>query len=111
MQSTSKSSLVVLFLAAVAVAATFSTSSSQPPQPAAKKTIFSTLKVGQTITLYSKGASWDIATLDTVPDAGSHKVIEINDDFIVLKDIIDVAEVRIPIFAVRSVTDIHMKQK
>ncbi len=41
--------------------------------------------MGQAITLYSKGASWDIATLDTVPDAGSHKVLEINDDFIVLK--------------------------
>jgi len=77
------------------------------PPPTAKKTLFSSLKVGQPVTLRDKGESYEISVTDG--DPGNHTVAEIGDDYIVLQDVADVAELRIPLHAIRDI--VHVKTK
>lgn len=95
-------------IAVVAIALTFSTAASQP-HAAAKKTVFSTLKVGQPVALKDKGHLFEITVMDG--DTGTHTVVEVGDDFIVLRDVAEVAELRVPIYAIRAVVHIKTKPK
>jgi hypothetical protein len=69
--------------------------------------MFSTLKVGQPVALKDRGHSFEIRVMDG--DTGTHTVIEIGDDYIVLRDVAEVEECRIPIYAIRAV--VHFKTK
>lgn len=96
-------------LAAVVVAFTVSTETSQPPS-AAKKTVFSSLKVGQSVTLKEKGPLWEVGTTDDEAPL-THKVAEIDDGYIVLRDEAGAVETRIPVTAVRAVVHVRTKRK
>lgn len=100
---------LVGLLATVTVALVVSSGASQPP-PAPRKSILSSLKVGQPVTLKEKGPGWEIGTTD---EAGplTHKVAEVHDDFIVLKDEAGAVESRIPVTAVRAVVHVRTKGK
>ncbi len=87
---------------------TFSTAASQP-QAIGKKTVFSTLKVGEPVALKDKGHSFEITVMDG--DTGTHTVVEVGDDYIVLRDVAEVAELRVPIYAIRAVVHIKAKPK
>jgi hypothetical protein len=100
---------LVGLLEAVVVAFTVSTGTSQPP-PAPKRTIFSTLKVGQPVTLKEKGPAWEIGTTDDEAPL-THKVAEVGEDYIVLRDEAGSVESRIPVTAVRAVADVRPKGK
>ncbi len=80
------------------------------PVAAARRTVFSTLKVGQSVTLKEKGGLYEIGTLDEAPLL-THKVAEIGDDYIVLVDGVGIAETRIPVTAVRAVGMLKTKAK
>ncbi len=101
--------LAVLVVAGVLTAASLPTGSSQPP-PAARRTVFSPLKVGQPVALKERGALYEVVT---VAEAGplTHKVVEVGDDFIVLLDEAGVTETRIPLTAVRAVVGLQFKGK
>ena len=96
-------------LAAVTLALVVSTGASQQ-QPAQKKTVFSTLKVGQSVNLKEKGPAWEIGTTD---EGGpmTHKVLEIEPGFIVLHNEAGSVETRIPTTAVRAVVHVRTKLK
>lgn len=96
-------------LAAVVVAFTVSIGTSQPP-PVLKKTIFSTLRVSQSVTLKDKGSAWEIGTTDE-ETALTHRVAEIGEDYIVLRDEAGSVESRIPLTAVRAVVHVRTKGK
>jgi len=93
---------------ALGLAVLFSTATSQPP-PVARKTVFSALKVGQSVAVKDKGALYEISTTD---DDGpqTHKVVEVGDDYIVLRDAAEVTTSRIPVTAVRAVVAIKTKK-
>ncbi len=97
-------------IAALAVVLALSTAASQPQAPAKKAALFSALKIGQPVTVREKGQSFEISTMegDTV---GTHTVAEIGDDYIVLRDVAEVAELRVPIYAIRAVVHIKTKPK
>lgn len=98
----------VFVIAAVAAVLVISTAASQP-QAAAKKTVFSTLKVGQPVALKDKGHLFEITEMDG--DTGTHTVVEIGDDYIVLRDVAEVIESRIPIYAIKVVVHVKTKPK
>lgn len=100
--------MLLALLAAVVVAFTVSTGTSQQP-PAPKKTVFSTLKVGQSVTLKEKGSAWEICTIDD--EVLTHKLAEVSDDFIVLREEAGSVETRIPVTAVRAVVHVRTKGK
>jgi len=101
--------LPLVLLATVTLALVVSTGASQPP-PASKKSVFSTLKVGQSVTLRDKGAAWEIGTTDE-ETVLTYKLVEICDDFIVLRDEAGSVESRIPVTAVRAVIHVRTKKK
>jgi hypothetical protein len=100
---------VLLVVAALLVTALFSTATSQPT-PAVRRTVFSSLKVGQPVNLKDKGALFEISTIDESTPL-SHKVVEVGDDFVVLRDEAGVVERCIPVTAVRAVTHSKIKGK
>lgn len=96
-------------LAGIAVALLVSSGASQP-QPTPKKTLFSTLKLGQSVTLTEKGSAWDIGTVDDEAPL-THRVVEVGDDYIVLRDEAGSVETRLPATAIRAVVHVRTRQK
>ncbi len=101
--------LMLALLAAVALGLTglFSTATPQPPS-AARRTAFSTLKVGQSVAVKERNGLYEVSTTDEGAPM-SHKVVEVGDDYIAVRDEAGVTESRIPVTAVRAV--IHVKTK
>lgn len=101
--------VAVLLAAVVGLAILFSTATSQPP-PAARRSVFSTLKAGQSVTLKERAGLYEVGTID---EAGplTHKVVEVGDDFLVLRDEAGAVESRIPVTAVRAVVHVTTKAK
>lgn len=99
--------VATLIAVTFAVVALFSTATSQPT-PATRRSVFSTLKAGQSVTLKERGGLYEVGTLD---EAGplTHTVVEVGDDFLVLRDDAGVTESRIPVTAVRAVVLVRTK--
>jgi cell shape-determining protein MreC len=95
--------------AALVVAVLLSTANSQPT-PTARRTIFSTLKVGQAVTLKDKGGLYEIGTVDDAARL-THKIVEIGDDYIAVQDEVGVTDTRIPLTAVRAVISVKIKSR
>lgn len=100
---------VLLVASALVFAGLFSTATSQPP-PAARRTVFSPLKAGQSVVLKERAGLYEVGTMD---EAGpmTHKVVEVGDDFLVLRDEAGAVESRIPVTAVRAVVHVRTKLK
>ena len=73
-----------------------------------KKTVFSSLKVGQQVGLKDHGTAFEISFLsEDVPQ--SHKIIEIGEDFVVLEDVAEVTQTTIPVYSVKAVVRLNVK--
>jgi hypothetical protein len=69
------------------------------------KGAFSSLKVGQAISLKNEGSDFTITFFEAeLPQ--SHKIMEIGDNFIVVRDIADVAETSIPIYSIKAIVKV-----
>ena len=72
------------------------------------KGVFSTLKVGQNVTLKDEKAAFTISFFDEdLPLA--HKVIEIGEDYVVIRDVVGIKETTIPVYALKAVEKIRVK--
>ena len=84
-------------LALVAVAATLGAQDTQEP-----KSVFSMLKVGQSVSLKDEGAAYSISFFeDEVPL--THTVIDVGRDNVVVQDIAGVRETLVPVYAVKAI--------
>jgi hypothetical protein len=98
-----------LAIAIVVVALVASTATPQLP-PAQKSHVFSNLAPGQTVTLNDNDRMFQINTIQGAK-TGTHTVAEVGGDYIVLQDVADVTELRIPIHAIRAVVHVKTKAK
>ncbi|HMP57721.1 MAG TPA: hypothetical protein PKD86_00085 [Gemmatales bacterium] len=100
---------ITVLIAVVVLAVLLSTATSQQP-PTARRTVFSTLKIGQAVSLKEKAGLYEISTTD---EGGplTHKVVEVGDDYLVLRDEAGTVEWRIPVSAVRAVVHVTTKAK
>lgn len=93
-------------LAIALVAATWMISPAQSqPESASRATIFSSLRAGEQVIVKDAGQLVEISTISGV-EAGTHTVVEIGDDFIVLRDVAKVTTSRVPIYAIRAIVEI-----
>jgi hypothetical protein len=99
--------LFVLAVVVVAVVMFFTGAAPQKPQA---QGVFAPLKVGQSVALQDHGGSYEIRLMD-VDVQMSHTVVEIGQDYVVLKDITEVAETRIPIYAIKAVVLLKTKMR
>ncbi|HVX12159.1 MAG TPA: hypothetical protein VHC22_13340 [Pirellulales bacterium] len=79
-------------------------------QPAAPKGLFATLAAGQIVTLNDKGQLLQITTIEGA-EAGTHTVTEVGNDYIVVEDMAKVSELRIPVYAVKTVVHVRAKNQ
>lgn len=100
-----KWSLIFAVLGGIAVYAAHGADEAKKPSG-----VFSTLKVGQTVTLKDDGTAFSISFLDEEAPL-AHKVVEIASDHIVVQDVAGVTETTVPVYAVKSVTKIKTKGK
>lgn len=69
------------------------------------KTVFSWLKVGQPVSLKEEGRAFTITFFEPeLPQ--SHKIIEVGDNFIVVRDIVGINETTIPIYSLKSIVKV-----
>ena len=72
------------------------------------KGVFSAIKVGQSVSLKDEGSAFTITFFE--PDLQqSHKVVEIGDNFIVVRDLAEVTETTVPVYAVKSIVKVRTK--
>ena len=70
--------------------------------------VFSMLKVGQAVNLKDEGAAYSLGFIEPeVPQ--SHTVIEIGEDYVVLRDIIGVKETTVPVFSLKGIEKVRLK--
>jgi len=72
--------------------------------PAERQGVFAALRLGQAIQVKDTGGSYEIGVLEKFGGPLGYKVTEIGQDYVVCRDIADVTELRIPVYAVKSVT-------
>jgi hypothetical protein len=70
--------------------------------------VLAPLKIGQPVALQDRGGSYEIRLVDVEVPMG-HTVVDVGQDFVVLKDIAEASESRIPIFAVKAVVLVKTK--
>jgi len=70
------------------------------------KGIFSALKVGQSVSLKDEGAAFSITFFEPELQQ-SHKIVEIGDNFIVVRDLAEVTETTVPIYSIKAVVKIR----
>jgi hypothetical protein len=69
------------------------------------KGVFSALKVGQSVSLKDEGSAFTLTVFE--PDLPqSHKVIEVGDNFIVVRDIAGISDTTIPVFSLKSIVKV-----
>ena len=70
--------------------------------------VFSSLKIGQSVTLKDEDTGITISFFDEeLPLA--HKIIEIGDDFIVVRDIANMTETTIPVFSIGKIVKVRTR--
>jgi len=72
------------------------------------KGIFSMLKVGQAVSLKDEGAAYSISFMESEVPLG-HTVVEIGEDYVVLRDISGVKDVVVPVYSLKSVEKVRVK--
>jgi hypothetical protein len=70
------------------------------------KGVFSALKVGQAVSLKDEGSAFTITFFEPELQQ-SHKVVEIGDNFIVLRDIAGISDTMVPIYSVKAIVKVR----
>jgi hypothetical protein len=72
------------------------------------KGVFSALKVGQSVSLKDDGSAFTITFFE--PELlQSHKVIEVGNDYVVLRDIAEVTETTVPLYSIKGIVKVRTK--
>ena len=70
--------------------------------------VFSTLKIGQSVTLKDEDTGITISFFDDELPM-THTIIEIGDGFVVVRDIADVTETTIPVYSIGKIVKIRTR--
>ena len=74
------------------------------------KGVFSSLKIGQHVTLKDEGTAFTISYFDQEMLL-AHKVVEVESDHIVVRDLAGVTETTVPVYAVKGIVKVRVKGK
>jgi len=93
--------VVATGIAAVAWAAAVEPAA-QPPAG-----ILAPLRVGRNVALRDAGPAYELTTFTRETPAGPYRVVEVAQDYVVLQDLTALHDVRIPVHAVKSITNVN----
>lgn len=66
--------------------------------------VFATLRLGQAVQVKESGGGYEIGVMEKFDGPLGYTVTELGQDYVVCRDVADVTEKRIPVYAVKSVT-------
>jgi hypothetical protein len=93
---------ITIFVAGAIIAfAAFTVSGQAPAQP--RQGFMSALKQGQAVSLKEVAGRFEISTLDDTPGPLGFKITEVGPDYLIVVDIADVTETRIPVYSIKSI--------
>lgn len=72
------------------------------------KGVFSGLKVGQSVSLKDEGRAFTITFFEPELQQ-SHTVIEVGNDYVVVRDIAEISETVVPVYAVKAIVKVRTK--
>jgi hypothetical protein len=78
--------------------------------PGPREGVLSVLKPGMPISLACKDGGYEIGIFTDGPDMLGYKVLEVGVDYVVLVDVSEIKELRIPIYAITSVVTTKLPQ-
>jgi len=87
----------------IAVAMALGAQDAQEP-----KNAFSMLKVGQSVSLNDHGSAYSLSFFDDEIPL-THTLIDVGEDFVVVRDIAGVRETLVPVYAVKSIERVRLK--
>ena len=104
-----KRPLFVLFASALIAGFAFNLSGQGPEKQ--RRGFLAGLKEGQAVTLKDVAGRYEITTLDDGPGMLGHKITEFGTDYLVVGDLADVTEIRIPIYSIKSIVRLKVRRK
>ena len=93
-------SLAVISLALVAA---------KPDHEEPQRRFLDGVQQGQSLLLKDLGASYEIRILLGQEASLGHTVVEIGSDFVLLRDIAGIREIRIPIYSIKAIVTLNVK--
>jgi hypothetical protein len=78
--------------------------------PKKTKGVFSSLKVGQPVTLRDHGSAFSISFLDEGLPL-THKITEVGEDYVVVQDIAAVTDTLVPVYSLKGIVRSRTKLK
>ena len=66
--------------------------------------VLSVLSKGQAVTVKEVGGRYEIGVFANGPDMLGYKVVDVGSDYVVVEDISQITELRIPIYSVKAVS-------
>ena len=73
------------------------------------RSMFSMLKVGQAVNLSDHGSAYSLRIFEEDNVPLSHTVIEIGEDFIVVRDIAEVTDSIVPLYSIKAIERVRMQ--
>lgn len=98
--------VIIASIASIFLTVVIFTASGQAPIKA--RGFFSVLHVGQSVTLKDTNGRYEIGVFDNGPDLLGYKVVEVGSDYLVVQDVSGVNELRIPVYAVKTVVTLKV---
>ena len=102
-----KRSTCILVLVA-AIAMSIVSASGQAPDK--QDGFLSILKKDQPVVLKEIAGRFEITLMEAVPGPLTHKVIEVETDYLVIEDIAEAIKTRIPVYSIKSVASIKTRK-
>ncbi len=72
------------------------------------KGVFSMLKVGQPVSLKDHGSAFSLSFIEGEVPFG-HTVVEVGEDYVVVRDIAGVKDIVVPVFALKAVEKVRVE--
>jgi len=96
-----RTSTIIAFLAAVAVASL--AISKQPTPEQTGRGVLSVLSKGQAVSVKEGAGRYEIGILTEGMDVLGYNVLEVGQDYVVVQDLAGITELRIPIWSIQAV--------
>jgi len=98
-------------LAVIGIMALCSFGASPAEERAAKATFLERLKLGQPITITEKDGRYEIGMFYKDMRPLAHNIVEIGQDYLVVRDIVGVTDTVIPVYSIKAVRVLRLSGK
>ncbi len=93
--------LTILFVGAIVAARSIGTTA--PPAERTETTFLAHLKPGQPVALTEEDGRYEIGVFPQAYQPLGHKVIEVSQDYVVFRDLVEITDTIVPIYSIKAI--------